>query len=99
MQPRRRRRRRARLVRVDRLVALGIRQRLRDVRRQRRLARRLAVQSQAPTALAEMLEQLDGTVAGADTEPPRRPREALPQAVSVQPLEQEHLTARTLDRN
>ena len=51
--------------RVDGLVALGIRERRGDVRRQRRVAVRLAVEAQAPASLAEMLEQLDGAVARA----------------------------------
>ena len=49
--------------RVDRLVPLGIGERLGDVRRQRRLARRLALEANAPAPLAEVLEQLDGAVA------------------------------------
>ena len=64
--------------RVDRLVPLGVAERLGDVRRQRRLARRLAVEPQAPPALAEMLEQLDRPVPLPRPQPPRRPREPLP---------------------
>ena len=45
----------------------------------------------APAALAEVLEQLDGTQPLAGPEPPRRPRERLPGAVAVQRLEQQHL--------
>ena len=60
-----RRRGRAGVARVDRLVAPGIGERLGDVRRQRRLAVRLAVEPQPPAAFAEMLEQLDRAVARA----------------------------------
>ena len=69
---------RAGLVGVDRLVAPGVGERLRDVRRQRRLAGRLAVEPQQPAALAEVLEQLDRPVAPTGAEPPRRPRERPP---------------------
>ena len=86
------------LARVDRLVAGGIAERLRDVRRQRRLARGLAVEAEAPTALAEMLEQLDRPVPAAGTQPARGPCERLPGPV-VEPLEQQHLAARRLDRD
>jgi hypothetical protein len=63
MQARRRRGGRAGLACVDGLVAGGIAERLGDVRRQRSLARRLAVETEALAALAEVLEQLDGPVA------------------------------------
>ena len=59
MEPCGRRRGGAGVARIDRLVARGIGERLGDVRRQRRLAVRLAVQPQPPAALAEMLDQLD----------------------------------------
>ena len=62
MQPGRRRGRRAALARVDRLVALGVAERLRDVRRQRHRSRRLAVEAHPPAPLAQMLEQLDRSV-------------------------------------
>ena len=95
----RRRRRRALLARVDGLVALGVGERLRDVRRQRRLPGRLAAQPHAPAPLAEMLEQLDRPVArarraaaaSAARAPPRRPVPDL--------LQQQHLAARLLDRD
>ena len=84
VQPGGRRRGRPGLVRVHRLVALGIGERLGDVRRQRHLARRLAVQPHAPAALAEVLEQLDRPVvagppaaaASAARAPPTRRRRA-----------------------
>src|SRR5438067_177420 len=46
-----------------------------------------------------MLEQLDRAVADTRAEPPCRTREALPQAVVGQALEQQYLAARPLDRN
>ena len=58
-----RRRGGAGVARVDGLVARGIGERLGDVRRQRRLAVRLAVEAEPPAACAEMLEQLDRAVA------------------------------------
>ena len=79
------RRRRPGVPRVDGLVALRVGERLGDVRRQRRLARRLAVEPHAPAALAEMLEQLDRPVAPAGAQPPGRPRERLPDAVAEPP--------------
>ena len=53
------------VARVDGLVALGIGERRGDVRRQRRLAVRLAVEAEPPASLAEVLDQLDGAVARA----------------------------------
>jgi hypothetical protein len=57
------------------------------------------VQPQPPPSLADVLEQLDRPVPPAGPQPPRRPREPLPQPVVVQPLEQQHLAARPLDRD
>ena len=93
-----RRRGRAHRARVDGLVAGGIGERLRDVRRQRRLARGLALETEAPAPLAEVLDQLDRPVPAAGPQPPRRPRERLPRPV-VESLEQEQLAARRLDRD
>ena len=59
VQPGGRRRGRARLVRVDGLVARRVGERLGDVGRQRRLALPARRQPQPPAALAELLEQLD----------------------------------------
>src|SRR5439155_26442865 len=84
---------------VHGLVTLGIDERLRDVRRKRRVTGGLAVQTEAPASLAQMLEQLHRPVPGAVTKPTRRPGKALPETVLVQPLEQQHLPARTLDRD
>ena len=91
-----RRRRRAGLLGVDGLVALGVGERLGDVGRQRRLARRLAGEPEPPAALAEVLEQLDRTVGPPRAEAPRRPREALPEIVA-EPLDEQHLAAWRLD--
>src|SRR4051812_34551997 len=63
VEPGRGRRGRAGVPRVDRLVALGLLEPFGDVRRQRRLAARLALEPQAPASLAEVLEQLDRAVA------------------------------------
>ena len=60
---------------------------------------RLAVQPQPPASFAEVLEQLDRAVAAPGSQPPRRPREAFPEPVVVEPLEQQHLAPRPLDRN
>ena len=54
-------------------------------------------EAQAPASLAEMLEQLDVAVAPAGAQPPRRPRERLPETVAER-LEQQHLAARALER-
>ena len=62
------------------------------------LAGRLAVQTHAPAPLAEVLEQLDLTVARAGPKTPRRARERLPHAVADL-LDQEHLSTRMLDRD
>ena len=86
-----RRRSRALVSRVDGLVALRILQRLGNVRRQRRLARRLALQPQPPAALAQRLEQLDRAEPLPGLEFARRAREPLPGAVLAKPLQQEHL--------
>ena len=78
------------LVRVDRLVAARVGERLRDVGRQRRLALRLALEPDAPAALAERLEQLDGPEPLAGAESARGARERLPDAVPER-LDQQHL--------
>ena len=91
--------RRPGLARVHRLVAAGIRERLRDVRRQRRLAGGLAVQSQPPPSFAEMLEQLHRAVAATRLETARRPCETFPEPVLVETLEQQYLALRRFDRN
>ena len=83
---------------VDRLVALGRVERLRDVRGQRRLARRLAVEPQPPASLAEVLEQLDRPIAATGAQPSCRPGEPFPD-VAFEPLQQQHLAARCLDRD
>ena len=85
-----RRRRRARIARVDGLVALRLGERLGDVRGKRHLAVRLGVQAEPPAAVAQRLEQLDGPQPLARTEPPRGTREPLPD-VSVELLDQQHL--------
>src|SRR6202011_1913613 len=93
VEPGRRSRRRAGPGRVDRLVALWLYERLGDVRRQRRLPRRLAVEQQPPAPLAEVLDQLDGPVAAPRLQAPRRPREPLPQ-VALESFEEQHLALR-----
>ena len=58
----------------------------------RRLAGRVALEPQAPAALAEVLERARPARAAVPAgSRPRRPREPLPLAGSVQPLEEEHL--------
>src|SRR5918993_559716 len=96
MEPGRWRRGRAGLVGIDRLVPPPVGERLRDVRRQRRLAVRLPVQPDAPASLAEVLDQLDRTVAVARTQLPGRAREREP-LVAAEALEQQHFSARTLE--
>ena len=91
VQARGRRRRRALLRGVDRLVPLGVGKRLGDVRRQRRLTRRLALEPQPPAPLAEMLDELDRPQPLPRPKPPRRPREPFPEPVRAEPLEQQHL--------
>ena len=59
VEPGGRRRGRARVARVDRLVALRVGQRLGDVRRERRLAVGLAVEPDEPASAAERLDELD----------------------------------------
>src|SRR5213080_4020236 len=59
----------ARLERIHGLVALGIGEWLGDVRRQRRLPGGLAVQAQAPSSLADVLQQLDRPVALTGSQP------------------------------
>ena len=92
VEPRRRRRGRAGIGGVDGLVAPGLGERLVDVRRQGRFARRLAVEVDAPASLAERLEQLDRAQALAGAEPTRGARKRLPDAVAER-LEQEDLGA------
>ena len=60
---------------------------------------RLAVQSQPPAPFAEVLEQLDRPVAAPGPQPPGRSCQAFPETVVVQPLEQQHLSLRRLDRD
>src|SRR2546423_89916 len=96
MQPGRGRGRRARFVRIDRLVALGLLEPLRDVRRQRRLPLRLAVEPEPPAPFAEVLEELHRAVAPARLESARRTREPFPD-IAVESLEQQHLSARRGD--
>ena len=84
------------LVGVDGLVTAGIGERLGDVGRQRRLAARLALEPHAPATFAEVLDELDGAVADARTQPPRRPGEGEPLAATLV-LEQEHLASWTFD--
>ena len=98
VQPGRRGRRGAPLPRIDGLIALGILQRLRDVRRQRDQPGRLAVETHEPATLAEMLEELDDAAATTRSKAPRRPRQRLPD-VLVALLEQEDLPARRGDRD
>ena len=95
----RRRGRRTRLPRVHGLVPRRIVERLGDVRRERGLARRLALEPHQPTTLADVLEQLDRPVALTRVQPARGPREPFPQTVLVEALEQQHLAARLLDRD
>ena len=59
---------------------------------------RLAVESQPPAALAEVLEQLHRAVAPPRAQPARRPGEPLPDAV-LAALEQQHLSLRLRDRD
>jgi hypothetical protein len=84
------RRRRARVARVDGLVALGLVEALGDVGRERHLAVRLSVQAQPPAPLAERLEQLHRPETLAGLEPPRGARETFPD-VHLETLDQEHL--------
>ena len=85
-------------LRIDRLVTLGVAERLRDVRRQRHGAVRFAVQANPPAALAEMLEQLDCAVALACPQLACRARERLPDSCADR-FEEQDLAARTLDRD
>ncbi len=99
VEPGGRRRRRALGAGVDRLVSGRVGERGRDVRRQRRLARRLAVESQPPAPFSEVLQQLHRAVAPPGPQPPRRAGEALPEPVLVEPLEEQHLPTGALDRD
>ena len=78
-------------LRVDRLVALRVGERLGDVRRQRRLARGLALQAQPPAPLAQVLDQLDRAQSLPGPQLLRRTREPLPLPLSVQRLNEENL--------
>ena len=87
---------RAGFVRVDRLIAGRVGERLGDVRRQRRLTIRFAVEADAPAAVAEVLDQLHRAVAPARAQAAGRPRERQPLAAALV-LQQQHLTLRPLD--
>ena len=88
MESGRRRGSRSGFARVHRLVALRIGERVRDVGRQRRFACRLAVQTEAPAAFAEVLEQLDRPVPPAAPQPPSRAREPFPETIRIQGFKQ-----------
>ena len=88
VQPGSRRRGRAGLVRIDGLVPGRVGERLGDVRRQRRFAVGLAVEPDAPAALAQVLEQLDRAVPTACLEPAGRARKCEPFPIALV-LEQE----------
>src|SRR6266851_5772389 len=98
VESRRRRSRRPGLLGVDRLVAIRIVERSGDVRRQRCRAVGLTGEPQPPASLPEMLEQLDRSVPAARFQPPGRPRESFPH-IAFEPLEQEHLATRRVDRD
>ena len=95
----RRRRGRAGVARIDGLVARRVVERLGDVRRQRRLAGRLAVQPEPPPSFSVVLEQLDRSVSAPRPQTPGRPRQTFPEPVVVEPLQQQYLALRLLDRN
>jgi hypothetical protein len=84
---------RARGVGVHGLVAARIGERLADVRRQRRLAGRLALEPEKPAAVAEMLDELDGSQPLTRPEPARRASETVPQPVGGDLFEEENLDA------
>ena len=65
------------------LEPTGDREWLGDIRRQRRLSGRLAVQPQPPSTLAEVLEQLDSSVPSTGSQPPGRSGKAFPETVVV----------------
>ena len=90
--PGRGRGRRAALLRVDGLVALRIRERLRDVGRKRRFAVGLTREAKAPAALAERLQELDGAELHALAKPPARPGQRLPH-IALDPFEQQDFGA------
>src|SRR2546423_13068660 len=90
---------RPRFMGVHRLVALGIGERLGDVRRQRRLAGRLAVEAEAPPPIADVLQQLDRPVLRTRAQASRGPRETFPETVLVEALEQQYLASGPLDRD
>ena len=90
-----RRRCRAGLVSVDGLVAAGIRERLADVRRQRRLAGGLALDQDAPAAVGDRLTS-STTCSGAPApslSPARNRREGRASASqsAVDTFQQQHL--------
>ncbi len=91
MEPRRRGRGRPGCRRVDRLVPSRITERDVDVRRQRHLARRLAVEPQPPAPLAERLEELYWTEPLPFPQATRRARERFPRVTVVEPLDEQHL--------
>ena len=78
------------LLGVDGLVALGVAERLDDVRGQRRLAGRPPLDADEPQALAAVLDELDLAQLHPRPQTLRRPGERLPQAV-LHRLEQEDL--------
>ena len=79
---------------VDRLISLGLGERLVDVRRKRRFARRLAVELEDPPALAERLDELDGTESLTGAQAARRASQRFP-PTSVELLHEQHLDRRS----
>jgi hypothetical protein len=57
------------------------------------------VKPQAPPPLPQVLQQLHRAVAVARTKPACRPRQPFPEPVLVEPLEEQDLAARSLDRD
>jgi len=57
------------------------------------------VQPQPPASFAEVLEQLDRPVAAPGPQPPGRSGQAFPETGVVQPLQQQHLSLRSVDRD
>ena len=91
VQPCRRRCRGALCCGVDGLIALRVVERLGDVRRQRGLPGRLALEPQPPAPFAERLDQLDRAQPLPGFQLSRGTREPLPEPVRPQPLEQQYL--------
>lgn len=83
--------RRPRPARIDGLVSGGVPQRLDNVRRERSLARRLALKSEEPTTVPERLEELHRAQALPRPQTPARARETLPQPVGFGLLEKQDL--------